>query len=1729
MNVFELRDRLVADYGEYVRSFISIRDEHVRGRVDEALDQGLLWPEPRVGLNPSFQAGRSIDELVTEGILHPEAAHVFRIKAEGQPDRPLRLYRHQEEAIRAARTGASYVLTTGTGSGKSLAYIVPIVDHVLRVGSKKRIQAIVVYPMNALANSQFQELEKFLKRGYPDGRGPARFAKYTGQESDEERIAIIADPPDILLTNYVMLELLLTRVAERNLVASAEGLRYLVLDELHTYRGRQGADVALLVRRVREACKATELQCVGTSATLAGPGTWAEQRTEVARVASLLFGTEVAPLNVIGETLQRIAQPTDLGDPEFVAGLTTAVDRTGPATSADQGAFAAEPLTRWIEEALGIATDKEGGRLTRRLPRTIHGPGGVAEELAVLTGRKEEVCALAVQNHLLAGYKQVDPQTQSPFFAFRLHQFVSRGETAYASIEAAPDRYVTLQGQLFVPGDRERILVPLVFCRECGQDYYVVQRHGTGLETRFVARDFDDRQPAASGQAGYLYTPSDEPWDDTPAGYSNLPEDWLEESSSGEPRVKSSYREYVPKRYEVRPDGATGLEGEGCTAHFVPIPFRFCLACGVVHGGRQRSDFTKLATLGSGGRSTATSVLSLSVLRHMQNEDGLGPQSRKLLAFTDNRQDASLQAGHFNDFVQVTRLRSALYRAAKKAAEAGIEHGELTQKVFDSLGLQPVDYAVDPAVRFQARQETDKALRDVLGYRLFVDLKRGWRLTSPNLEQCGLLEIRYPALDELCAAEDVWQGMHAALLSASPATRARIAAVLLNFMRRELVIKVNYLDSNFQETLRQSSDQRLAGPWALDELEKLEVASMLVPRSVRPNDYGGHVYLSGRSGFGQFLRRPTTFPDHGHRMKVGDAEAVVRDLLEAMRVGGLVNREDPEDHDDVPRYQLNAAALRWTAGDGRHAYHDPVRMPREPKQGIRPNPFFVQLYSESSMEIGRNLEAREHTAQVDYAVREEREHRFRDGRLPVLYCSPTMELGIDIAELNVVGLRNVPPTPANYAQRSGRAGRSGQPALVFTYCSTGSPHDQYFFRRPELMVSGQVAPPRTDLANEDLVRAHVYAVWLAEARLSLGRSLKEVLDVSGDDPSLEVLEHVQQTLTAPQHRSRAGLRVKAVLDDIMPLIEKSPWWGPGWTQETLDAVAVRFEAACGRWRDLYRAARAQVVSQHKITIDASRTDQDKKAAERLRRQAVAQLNLLISEDAPIAQSDFYSYRYFASEGFLPGYSFPRLPLSAFIPGRRSARGQDEYLQRPRFLAISEFGPRNFLYHEGSRYQINQVILPVADSMDGQQADIATASAKRCIECGYLHQMEGGAGPDLCENCGTELGAPMTQLFRLQNVVTRRRDRINSDEEERQRQGYEIRTAVRFAEVHARPAAMTGEAIVDGKPMLELAFGPAATIWRINYGWSRRKDKSQLGFVLDVERGYWARSEYEAAPDNGDQAGPRVKRVIPYVEDRRNCLLIKPTWNASVVEMASLEAAIRVAIQVQYQLEDGELASEPLPDEESRRRILIYEAAEGGAGVLRRLIEDPSALAGVAATAVDLCHFDPDGTDRGRAPGAREGCEAACYDCLLSYRNQPSHPLLDRKAISQTLRKLAEASVEASPNVLDRDQHLERLSNVAGSELEREWLHFLYDAHLKLPTRAGVLFEEAATRPDFVYDDEVAVVYIDGPMHSIPSLAERDSVKRSAMEDRGWAVIRFGHDEDWPATVARYPWIFGDGK
>jgi very-short-patch-repair endonuclease len=332
----------------------------------------------------------------------------------------------------------------------------------------------------------------------------------------------------------------------------------------------------------------------------------------------------------------------------------------------------------------------------------------------------------------------------------------------------------------------------------------------------------------------------------------------------------------------------------------------------------------------------------------------------------------------------------------------------------------------------------------------------------------------------------------------------------------------------------------------------------------------------------------------------------------------------------------------------------------------------------------------------------------------------------------------------------------------------------------------------------------------------------------------------------------------------------------------------------------------------------------------------------------------------------------------------------------------------------------------------------------------------------------------------------------------------------------------------GQLLAELGYGPTATITRVNVGWARRKDRNQYGFLLDMERGQWVPRPDEDALSDDDPLSGRQKSVVPFVDDRRNVLIFDPKGvQVTTAFIASLQAAVKIAVQSQYDLEDSELAVAGLPGPDERTSIMLYEAAEGGAGVLRQLVEDPGALARVAREALARCHYDPDTlADLHRAPGAREDCEAACYDCLLSYTNQPDHPLVDRALIAEYLQELAGGTVATSPGPKPRGEHLDALSRQAGSDLERDWLELVASRGYRLPDRAQALMADAGTRPDFVYDDSHVAVYVDGPHHLYPHREARDATAEERLFAKGWTVVRFAAADDWEATLNRQLGTFG---
>ena len=210
-NVFSFRDKIIEEYSIFSRSFSKISAPDIVEEVEKLYSAGRYWPEPLIQINPNYLQKGYLHPLIEQGLLHPSCIDIFQKgKAEGYPN-PINLYAHQLEAIAKAKSQSSYVVTTGTGSGKSLAFFIPIIDRILKsrsAGEEQRTRAIVIYPMNALANSQLEEINKYLN-GYSESNRPFTVARYTGQEKQQIRQSIAENPPDILLTNFMMLELIL--------------------------------------------------------------------------------------------------------------------------------------------------------------------------------------------------------------------------------------------------------------------------------------------------------------------------------------------------------------------------------------------------------------------------------------------------------------------------------------------------------------------------------------------------------------------------------------------------------------------------------------------------------------------------------------------------------------------------------------------------------------------------------------------------------------------------------------------------------------------------------------------------------------------------------------------------------------------------------------------------------------------------------------------------------------------------------------------------------------------------------------------------------------------------------------------------------------------------------------------------------------------------------------------------------------------------------------------------------------------------------------------------------------------------------------------------------------------------------------------------------------------------------------------------------------------------------
>ena len=1054
-------EAIVSTYQRYLGSLLEPKDPQLAAALREAVSEAMtdgVTKGPLLEATPPYAVGASLQGLIADGVLHPD----FTVLERGLPlDRPL--YRHQEEAIRKVSVGRNTVVATGTGSGKTESFLIPILDHLVAERAAGTlgagVRALLLYPMNALANDQMKRLRSLLAHT-PE----ITFGRYTGEtrSSRQEAAEVFAQqhpdepalpnellsraemrqsPPHLLLTNYAMLEYLLLRPLDMELFEGEHSghWRFVVVDEAHVYDGARGAELAMLLRRLRDRVGVTHpLRCMATSATVGGdPGA-------VAEFASSLFGVP----------FEHVA--TDPGRQDVVAASRAATPQGGewgplPAETYRALVAATDPPSALLAAArrYGYDGDDPADALAReqrvrRLRALLsHGPASFREISASLIGDgAQDATAALVQ--LANSIKASDG---SPVLSARYHLFARATEGAFACLgERGPHVTLTRHERCDRCGDAA---FEIGACQRCGTVYLngTVDRIGNHGIFR-SRRSRDERQTWVA-----MATPVD------------LDEDDATLTEFAEVTARTGTLCTGCGSLQTPP--ASSCPSAGCddatprTVHLLDShqsELHTCMAC----GGRSPS----LIRLFQAGNEAAAAVLATALYQHIPaaaapEQQSMRGEGRKLLLFSDSRQAAAYFAPYLEDsYLQMLRRR-LLYQGVLAAKGDDTRPGDVTYHA--ALCAEQYRY-------FERRKSRQEREREIA---LWTQLELVALDERNSLEGRGLVR---------------WE-----MLAPSPWNPPEPF--------RQLGLTGDETWGLLNELMRTIRSQGAVAP--LDGVN---------PRDEAFRPRMGPIYVRGH-GAEPKRKVVSWMPSKGTNRRLNYVQRVLRGLGEG-------DDEAASILDRIWRLLTEGQLRDWLQADtergiGRVFRVDPAMITCAPVDGTMPLWQCDRCRKLASVSVRRvcatmhcdgklspwtvppadadydhyravyrslnplPLTVLEHTAQWTSERAAQIQQQFVRGEVNALSCSTTFELGVDVGELQAVILRNMPPTTANYVQRAGRAGRrSDSTAFVLTYAQRRS-HDLSRFAEPEGMVAGKVRAPYIPLANERIDRRHAHSVALA--------------------------------------------------------------------------------------------------------------------------------------------------------------------------------------------------------------------------------------------------------------------------------------------------------------------------------------------------------------------------------------------------------------------------------------------------------------------------------------------------------------------------------------------------------------------------------------------------------------------------------------------------------------------------
>ena len=1050
------------DYKRYLKTLLSPRDPALATAFEAAVDRSrTLTKGPLLELTPPYEPGASAQQLIDEGVLHPGFSSLGSGFDIGRP-----LYAHQEEAIRKVLAGRNLVVSTGTGSGKTESFLVPIINSLVAENAAGTlgpgVRALLLYPMNALANDQLKRLRTLLAE-YPD----ITFGRYTGETKEGENDALALfratnpgkerlpnellsreemreSPPHILLTNYAMLEYLLLRPADTELFdgAHAGHWKYVALDEAHVYDGAQGAEVALLLRRLRErvtrsvGVESPQLQYIATSASLTGkaPETSGPEATKFAEdlFDAAFEWIEDDPLRQDVVTATRQKQPDkatwSLSDEQLLTMSEPESNRSdlgSPAEAADRLHHESHVVALRAALADGpVAIQSLAGSL---FPEATNGEELLAAMVAI-------------------GSSTFDA-AQNPVLSARYHMFVRASEGAFVSFNDEPTVFL---GRHEVDPETGRAVFEFGTCTRCGAVHLAGEPQTRGKETYFP--------PAKKEESVRWLVLTDAGVDDV------IDEDEDAFTTSRASTTSSTSPKYlcgVCGLLSVTPCSALGCAGGPANSvhehkHKTRV-METCTQC----GARARDVIRRLRTDTNAAPAVITTALYQQIpAAEDPAERAKVGEGRKLLMFSDSRQQAAFAAPYLNRtylrLLQRRYLTQALENQAPDDEWSAEDLAEGARKYADKA-----DYFGEFATSTAKRRDVNKwAMAELMA----IDQRQ-------SLEGLGLLRVELmrrrgaelpPAFERLGLTVDESWGLLGELIKS---VRLQGALNLLDevdikdeiFEPRNTVVRIRSTGSDQAKSILSWSPS--GRPGAINN-RLLLVKKILATLDA---DLSAERFLAG--------------------------------CWDWLTANGYLELKSDKVAGDT--YQVDHRFFRLTSGkDARWFQCDSCRRltvhnirdvcPQGACNGALTDYSIPEVFEDANhyRSLYRTLNplpmtAEEHTAQWSATKAAKIQQEFVAGDVNVLSCSTTFELGVDVGDLQSVMLRNMPPRTANYVQRAGRAGRRAASAAFVTTYARRQSHDLAKYAKPESMIAGEMRIPWIPVENERIARRHMHSVALA--------------------------------------------------------------------------------------------------------------------------------------------------------------------------------------------------------------------------------------------------------------------------------------------------------------------------------------------------------------------------------------------------------------------------------------------------------------------------------------------------------------------------------------------------------------------------------------------------------------------------------------------------------------------------